>query len=116
MPRGTDRLQGLIEQVLNGAAGVRALPLIKETAQAIYDSADCAIGFEAAKLVLDGLVAFNDDYVSHVEKGVCTANSGSVPCQTGCPAHVNIPGSSASIRARRTVAATSWTTQSTSGA
>ena len=98
---GLDRLQGLIEGVLNGAAGVRALPLIKETAQAIYDSADCAIGFEAAKLVLDGLVAFNDDYVSHVEKGVCTANFGSVPCQTGCPAHVNIPGYIACIAAGR---------------
>ena len=98
---GLDRLQGLIEQVLNGAAGVRALPQIKECAQAIYDSADCAIGFEAAKLVLDGLVAFNDDYVSHVEKGVCTANFGSVPCQTGCPAHVNIPGYIACIAAGR---------------
>ena len=75
--------------------------MIKKTAQAIYDSADCAIGFEAAKLVLDGLVAFNDDYVSHIEKGVCTANFGSVPCQTGCPAHVNIPGYIACIAAGR---------------
>ena len=106
---GLDRLQGLIEKVLNGevASGgsgqETASPLkqIKECAQAIYDSADCAIGFEAAKLVLDGLVAFNDDYVSHVEKGVCTANFGSVPCQTGCPAHVNIPGYIACIAAGR---------------
>ena len=106
---GLDRLQGLIEKILSGEVASSksgedaASPLkqIKECAQAIYDSADCAIGFEAAKLVLDGLVAFNDDYVSHVEKGVCTANFGSVPCQTGCPAHVNIPGYIACIAAGR---------------
>ena len=98
---GLDRLQGLIERILAGEGSLEDLSNVKACAQAIYDSADCAIGFEAAKLVLDGLVAFNDDYVSHVEKGVCTANFGSVPCQTGCPAHVNIPGYIACIAAGR---------------
>ena len=98
---GLNRLVEILDQILDGVAGVHALPLIKETAQAIYDSADCAIGFEAAKMVLDGLVAFEDDYRSHIEKGVCTANFGSVPCQTGCPAHVNIPGYIACIGAGR---------------
>ena len=98
---GLDRLQGLIERILSGEGSAEDLENVKACAQAIYDSADCAIGFEAAKLVLDGLVAFNDDYVSHVEKGVCTSNFGSVPCQTGCPAHVNIPGYIACINAGR---------------
>ena len=98
---GLDRLQGLIEKILSGEGAMEDLANVKACAQAIYDSADCAIGFEAAKLVLDGLVAFNDDYVSHVEKGVCTANFASVPCQTGCPAHVNIPGYVACIGAGR---------------
>ena len=98
---GLDRLQGLVEKVLAGEGSMDDLANVKTCARSIYDSADCAIGFEAAKLVLDGLVAFNDDYVSHVEKGVCTANFGSVPCQTGCPAHVNIPGYIACIAAGR---------------
>ena len=98
---GLDRLQGLIEKILSGEGSMEDLAAVKSCAQAIYDSADCAIGFEAAKLVLDGLVAFNDDYVSHIEKGVCTANFASVPCQTGCPAHVNIPGYIACIAAGR---------------
>ena len=98
---GLDRLQGLVEKILAGEGSMEDLANVKACAQSIYDSADCAIGFEAAKLVLDGLVAFNDDYVSHVEKGVCTANFGSVPCQTGCPAHVNIPGYIACIAAGR---------------
>ena len=98
---GLDRLQGLFERILAGEGTKGDLETLRACAQAIYDSADCAIGFEAAKLVLDGLTAFNDDYVSHVEKGVCTANFGSVPCQTGCPAHVNIPGYIACIAAGR---------------
>ena len=98
---GLDRLLALLEKILAGEGTADDLALVKDSAQAIYDSADCAIGFEAAKLVLDGLVAFNDDYVSHVEKGVCTANFGSVPCQVGCPAHVNIPGYVACIGAGR---------------
>ena len=98
---GLDRLLGLIEGILSGDGTAEDLSNVRACAQAIYDSADCAIGFEAAKLVLDGLTAFNDDYVSHVEKGVCTANFASVPCQTGCPAHVNIPGYVACIGAGR---------------
>ena len=96
---GLSRLVELLERVLDGEGG--SVDLIRETAQSIYDSADCAIGFEAARLVLDGLAAFEDDYTSHIEKGVCTAKFGSVPCQTGCPAHVNIPGYIACIAAGR---------------
>ena len=106
---GLDRLVEILERVLDGdfvscTSGEDAaspFKLIRGTAQTIYDSADCAIGFEAAKMVLDGLVAFEDDYKSHIEKGVCTAKFGSVPCQTGCPAHVNIPGYIACIGAGR---------------
>ena len=98
---GLDRVQGLLEKIASGEAATADLTLLKNCAQAIYDSADCAIGFEAAKLVLDGLVAFGDDYAAHVDKGVCTANFASVPCSTGCPAHVDIPGYIACIAAGR---------------
>ena len=98
---GLDRLGDILEKILSGEATMDDLALLKSLAFSIYDSADCAIGFEAAKLVLDGLAAFNDDYVSHIEKGVCTTHFGSVPCQTGCPAHVNIPGYIACIGAGR---------------
>ena len=98
---GLDRLQTLLEKILEKDADAADLEAVKSCAQTIYDSADCAIGFEAAKLVLDGLTAFGDDYVSHIEKGVCTESFGAVPCSVGCPAHVDIPGYIACIGAGR---------------
>lgn len=98
---GLDRVLEILERILSGDAVLSDLGLLKSAAASIYDSSDCAIGFEAAKLVLDGLVAFNDDYLSHVEKGVCTTHFGSVPCTCGCPAHVDIPGYIACVGAGR---------------
>ena len=98
---GLARLVDLLERVLDGEGGAADLELIRTCAQSVYDSADCAIGFEAARMVLDGFAAFEDEYRSHVEKGVCGVKFGSVPCQKGCPAHVNIPGYIACIGAGR---------------
>ena len=106
---GLDRLLTLLERVLDGNAGsgkggedaASTLELIRACAQSIYDSADCAIGFEAAKAVIDGLDAFHDDYVSHAERGLCTARFAGVPCSAGCPAHVDVPGYIACIGAGR---------------
>ncbi len=88
---GLDRLAALTDGLLDGKGDAKTLDLIEKTARAIADSSDCAIGFEAAKLVLDGMAAFRDDYLSHIEKGRCTANFASIPCTTECPAHVDIP-------------------------
>lgn len=96
---GLSRILSTLEGVLDGQAA--DFDSLRREAQAIYDSADCAIGFEAAKLVLDGLAAFQDDYLSHGARGVCTEHFASVPCQEGCPAHVDIPGYIACLAAGR---------------
>ena len=95
---GLDVLSDKIEAILNGSGSREDLSLIEQTAYAIYDSADCAIGFEAAKLVLNGLAFFRDDYISHMENHRCTSSFNSVPCTWNCPAHVDIPGYIALIR------------------
>ena len=89
---GLDRLAALLDQMLDGQGSQADLDTILRTAQSIVDSADCAIGFEAAQMVLDGYVAFQDDYLAHVTQGSCTANFKSVPCVELCPAHVDVPG------------------------
>ena len=89
---GLDRLAALLDQLLDGQGSQADLDTILRTAQSIVDSADCAIGFEAAQMVLDGYVAFQDDYLAHVTQGSCTANFKSVPCVELCPALVDVPG------------------------
>lgn len=89
---GLDRLAALLDQLLDGQGSQADLDTILRTAQSIVDSADCAIGFEAAQMVLDGYVSFQDDYLAHVTQGSCTANFKSVPCVELCPAHVDVPG------------------------
>lgn len=59
----------------------------------ILYSADCAIGYEAAEMVLKGVLGFRDDYISHIETLKCSMDRNiSIPCVTLCPAGVDIPG------------------------
>lgn len=90
---GLGQLQNLIGDVLDNKADDNTLELIKNTAENIRDSADCAIGYEAAILVLRGLTGFRDDYLEHIHEGRCNFNLNQpVPCVALCPAGVDIPG------------------------
>lgn len=89
---GLHKLASLMDKILEGEGSESDLELIKNTALAIYDTSDCAIGFQTAKFVLDHFAAFKDDYISHIKNGCCTADFASVPCVQRCPAHVDIPG------------------------
>lgn len=90
---GLGQLAHMLDQVLDGKAPADILPKIEKTAQAIYLSADCAIGFEAADMVLKGLAGFRDDYEEHVKNGRCLCEIHQpVPCVAQCPANVDVPG------------------------
>ena len=99
---GLAQLQNLMEDVLAGKADMHTLDLIESTAQNVANSADCAIGFEAAKMVLAGLEGFREDYINHIKKGKCSVNvHHSIPCVALCPAQVDIPGYIALVGAGR---------------
>lgn len=90
---GLLQLQNLMEDVLEGRATEDTLTLIEETANNITDSADCAIGYEAAHMVLAGLDGFRDDYIHHIKHKKCSYTiTQPVPCVALCPAGVDIPG------------------------
>lgn len=90
---GLSQLAVLIERVLDRTATLEDIDLIENTAQVIADSADCAIGYEAAHMVLKGVRDFREDYEEHVLHGRCICGlSHPVPCVSTCPAHVDIPG------------------------
>ncbi len=99
---GLGQLQNLMEDVLEGRATLKTLDLIQETAANITDSADCAIGYEAAHMVLAGLEGFRDDYIHHIEHGKCSYHiTQPVPCVALCPAGVDIPGYIALVKEER---------------
>lgn len=99
---GLSQLETLMESVLDQTAPEGTIDLIESTAAAIADSADCAIGYEAAAMVLTGVRGFREDYEEHARYGRCTCSlKQPVPCVTVCPAHVDIPGYIALIREGR---------------
>ena len=61
---GLGVLEDMLEDVLDGKATLETLSLIERTAKAIYDSADCAIGYEAGRMVLKGLEGFREDFMN----------------------------------------------------
>ncbi len=98
---GLGQLHLLIEKVLDGDADESTLDLIEKTARVIVATADCAIGYEGARMVLNGIKAFRDDYEAHL-KGNCLCHfSNPVPCVSLCPANVDIPGYIALVQAGR---------------
>ena len=99
---GLSQLETLIESVLDQTAPEGTIDLIESTAAAIADSADCAIGYEAAAMVLEGVRGFREDYEEHAHNGRCICSlKQPVPCVTACPAHVDIPGYIALVREGR---------------
>ena len=99
---GLAQLENLLEDVLNRRATMGTIDLIEKTAEVIVETADCAIGYEAANMVLKGVRGFREDYIEHVVNGRCTCSLNQpVPCVALCPAGVDIPGYIALVNAGR---------------
>lgn len=90
---GLGQLENLMNKVLDGDADDETLKVIEDTAEGIFFTADCAIGSEAARMVLKGIRGFRDEYESHVHEGRCGgSHHQAIPCVSLCPAHVDVPG------------------------
>lgn len=89
---GLPQLARLLERVVACDADEHTVESLRTLAEMIRDTSDCAIGYTAAASVLDGLDVLSDEYASHVEARACREGIGqTVPCETGCPAHVDVP-------------------------
>ena len=99
---GLGQLSSMLQRVLDGNATENTLQLIEDTAQVVVDTTDCAIGTQAARLVLMGLKGFREDYEEHVKNHRCLGGlKNPVPCVALCPAGVDVPGYIALIREER---------------
>ena len=89
---GIAHIETLLEEVLAFDAEPDALDEIRAQAAVVRDTADCAIGWHAAEVLLAGLDTFKEEFESHVKQGKCREGvAQTVPCETLCPAHVNVP-------------------------
>ncbi|AEB06950.1 FAD-dependent pyridine nucleotide-disulfide oxidoreductase [Coriobacterium glomerans PW2] len=99
---GLGVLADQLEKVLAGRADDQTLKVIERTAETIYRSSDCAIGYEAGSMALTAIRGFRDDFEHHLRTGACGFGQNElVPCVMGCPAGVDIPGYVSLIEAGR---------------
>lgn len=90
---GLEQVENMMRQILDGKADMTTFDNMVSLAQMIKDTADCAIGYEAANIVLQSVELFNDEYMSHIKNHRCQEEIGQkVPCISYCPANVDIPG------------------------
>lgn len=89
---GIAHIETLLEEVLAFDVEPDVLDEIRAQATVVRDTADCAIGWHAAEVLLAGLSTFKEEFESHVKQGQCREGvAQTVPCETLCPAHVNVP-------------------------
>lgn len=97
--QGIPQLAAILEDVVTFRANEDALDEMRDMALTIRDTADCAIGWHTANIFLEGLDVFHEEYQSHIANHSCQEGvSQTIPCETNCPAHVNIPAYIALIR------------------
>lgn len=98
---GLNQMSKILNRILDGEGKLEDLDTLERLARTIKDSADCAIGFEAAGTMLQSLESFHEDFLAHIQSNHCTATFVPVPCKMGCPAHVDIPEYIALVKEKR---------------
>jgi NADPH-dependent glutamate synthase beta subunit-like oxidoreductase len=89
---GIPQLLDMMRRVMECKAAPGTLEQMRTLAQLVRDTSDCAIGYVAGEIVLQGMDEFADEYARHMDQHQCQEGVGqTLPCETMCPAHVNIP-------------------------
>ena len=90
---GLKVVQSLLRKILYGDATMETFDELQSWAKFVSETSDCAIGYDAAQVVLDGTKLFKAEYISHIENKACEKDlAKKVPCQTLCPTHIDVPG------------------------
>lgn len=91
--KGLEQLENMMVKIMEGNGTLDDYVEMYWLADTIKSTADCAIGYEAAYMVLLGIKNNKDEYLNHINFHRCGAEVATkVPCMYNCPANVNIPG------------------------
>jgi NADH-quinone oxidoreductase subunit F len=93
---GTKRMLEILERICKGEGVEGDVERLIELGMQIKDASLCGLGQTAPNPVLSTIRHFRHEYDNHIrlkhcEAGVCPSLV-RAPCQSGCPAHVDVPG------------------------
>lgn len=102
---GTKRMLEILERICNGEGEQGDIERLIELGEQIKETSLCGLGQTAPNPVLSTIRHFRHEYEAHIkekrcEAGVCAGLVRS-PCQSACPAHVDVPGFVSLIGERR---------------
>ena len=93
---GTKRMLEILERITEGKGKESDIDLLIELGEQIKETSLCGLGQTAPNPVLSTIRHFRHEYEAHIKNKHCEAGvcHGLVraPCQSACPAHVDIPG------------------------
>lgn len=93
---GTKRMLEILERICNGKGEESDIDLLVELGEQIKETSLCGLGQTAPNPVLSTIRHFRHEYEAHIKNKHCEAGvcHGLVraPCQSSCPAHVDVPG------------------------
>ncbi|MGB9687505.1 FAD-dependent oxidoreductase [Thermogutta sp.] len=102
---GTKRMLEIMERICNGQGQEEDVERLIELGEMVKETSLCGLGQTASNPVLSTIRHFGAEYVEHIRDkhcraGVCSAMV-AAPCESACPANVDIPGFVALVAERR---------------
>ncbi|WP_020611344.1 NADH-quinone oxidoreductase subunit NuoF [Sediminispirochaeta bajacaliforniensis] len=102
---GTKRMLEILERICNGKGEMEDIDRLIELGTKIKETALCGLGQTAPNPVLSTIRHFRHEYEEHIRDHHCTAGVCPAlvraPCQSACPAGVDIPGFISLVKERR---------------
>ncbi len=93
---GTKRMLEILTRICSGEGCMEDIDQLETLGHFIKDASLCGLGQTAPNPVLSTLRHFRHEYVAHIRDKHCEAGACAglvrAPCQSGCPAGVDIPG------------------------
>ncbi len=102
---GTKRMLEILQRICEGKGEDADIDRLEKLGQMIKDTSLCGLGQTAPNPVLSTIRHFGHEYIEHIRDkkcraGVCAALV-AAPCESSCPAFVDVPGFVALTGAKR---------------